>query len=333
MSDVHGLATKRRPTAADVGREAGVSRATVGFVLNDTPGQSISPATRDKVLDAAHRLGYRPHAGAQALARGSTRIVLLVLPDWPVGHSIQRFIEAADGVLDAAGYTLVTYTPRGEGSSRPLWELLEPAVVIGFEPFSPEQLASMRAQRISHIVPDGGHDVLAPEIGPGLQLDHLYELGHRRIGYASTADPRLSEIAGRRAEAALQHAQTLGLDPPIIRVVASQDDATSAVRDWLEEGVTAVAAYNDEVAALVAGAALHTGVAVPEQLSVVGHDDSPIATLFVPSLSSVRRDEEADGRMFASIAVALAEGRGIADTGQMAREIVVARSSTAPRRS
>ena len=70
----------RRATAADVARSVGVSRATVGYVLNDTPGQTISATTRDKVIETARTLGYRPRAAAQALATGRTHLVLLVLP-------------------------------------------------------------------------------------------------------------------------------------------------------------------------------------------------------------------------------------------------------------
>ena len=60
----------KRVTAADVARSLGLSRATVGFVLNDTPGQTIPPATRERVLTEAARLGYRPHSAARALASG-----------------------------------------------------------------------------------------------------------------------------------------------------------------------------------------------------------------------------------------------------------------------
>ncbi|HWU48134.1 MAG TPA: LacI family DNA-binding transcriptional regulator, partial [Humibacter sp.] len=88
-------ASERRVTAADIAREVGVSRATVGFVLNSTPGQTISEATRDKVIDAAQRLGYRPHLAAKALASGRSRIILLVLPDWPMEYSMRRVVEEA----------------------------------------------------------------------------------------------------------------------------------------------------------------------------------------------------------------------------------------------
>lgn len=64
------IPSTRRATAADIARAVGVSRATVGYVLNDTPGQTISQATRERVLESARRLGYRPRAAAQALASG-----------------------------------------------------------------------------------------------------------------------------------------------------------------------------------------------------------------------------------------------------------------------
>ena len=116
-----GITTDRRITAADIAREVGVSRTTVGFVLNATPGQTISPATTRKVLDAAERLGYRPHLAAQALARGRTNIVLLVLPDWPMDYSMRRHLDEASIALDQAGYSLVTMSPLPGGHARPLW--------------------------------------------------------------------------------------------------------------------------------------------------------------------------------------------------------------------
>lgn len=320
---------KKRPTAADVGREAGVSRATVGFVFNKTAGQTISSSTRERVLEAAERIGYRPHAGAQALARGASRIVLLVLPDWPVGASMQRLIEAASSVLDGAGYTLVTYTPRRESAARPLWELLEPEVVMGFSPFTPEQLSDMRAQGINHIFPDENGASAAPETGPGEQLRFLYELGHSRIAYASTPDPRLTDLADVRIRAAQQYTREHDTETLDVRTLAGQEEATDAVRDWHSAGITAVAAYNDDVAALIVGAAIRLGLNVPNDLSVIGHDDAPIAALFVPSLTTVRRDEEADGANFAAVAIAQATGSELPDLTDAVREQVIIRQSCA----
>ena len=71
----------RRPTGADVARRAGLSRATVSYVLNDTPHQAIPEPTRQRVLAAAAELGYTPSAAGRALRSGHSEVVLLLLPD------------------------------------------------------------------------------------------------------------------------------------------------------------------------------------------------------------------------------------------------------------
>src|SRR5262245_49292875 len=179
----------RRVTAADIARSLGVSRATVGFVLNDTPGQTISEATRRRVLDEAKRLGYRPHTAARALASGRTRIVLLVLPDWPLDFNLRRNIEEASLALDEAGYALITYTPHPTGQARPLWETLQPDVVMAMAPWAPGQVESIRAAGVTRILPDPDAPIEAEwhEEGPTLQVEHLAALGHRRIAFAGSA--------------------------------------------------------------------------------------------------------------------------------------------------
>src|SRR4051794_41190218 len=79
----------RRITSADVAREAGVSRTTVSYVLNETPHQKIPDATRQRVLDAVARLEYAPSAAARALQSGRSDVVLCLLPDWPIGPAVR----------------------------------------------------------------------------------------------------------------------------------------------------------------------------------------------------------------------------------------------------
>jgi len=296
----------RRVTSSDVAREAGVSRATVGFVLNRTPGQTISAETQERVTSAAARLGYRPNESARRLARGSTRIVLMVLPDWPLEHSMQRNIDAATAMLERAGYTLVTFTPHGS-AARPLWETLSPDVVIGMTPFTDEQIQSMRTSGVLHIVPDVGAKE-APDShpaynrGPRLQVKHLHALGHRRIGFAATADARLQGLQATRLNEAVVAAAELGIEIGPVETIAV--DAHAALAAWREAGCTAVSAYNDEVAAVVVRTALSEGLTVPGDLAVIGHDGSPLAKLFYPALSTIEVDYEALGRYSAQIALA-----------------------------
>ncbi|MBE1583320.1 LacI family DNA-binding transcriptional regulator [Nonomuraea angiospora] len=292
----------RRVTASDIARSLGISRATVGFVINDTPGQTISEATRRKVLAEAARLGYRPHAAARALARGSNRIVLFILPDWPVEHSLRRYLEEATLVLDRAGYSLVTWTRHAGGRSRPLWETLDPDLVVPVLPLPRDDLDVLRREAGARLLLGGDepselHEVPSLRAGPALQVDHLHERGHARLAVALTDDPRLELLAGLRASLARARAAELGLEIADVRTVSGEDgSAADAVRDWVDAGVTGVVAYNDDIGAAVVGAAVRAGIAVPGRLAVVGHDDSPLARLLVPALTSVRVDVAGLGR-------------------------------------
>lgn len=301
-----------RVTTADIARVVGVSRATVGFVLNDTPGQTISESTRQRVLEAARRMDYRPNNAARSLASGRTHVVLLVLPDWPLEMGLQDLIEAASRRLEDAGYALVTHTPHRRATGRPLWESLHPDVVIGLEGFTVDEVRSMRAAGVQHIVPDPDAPVDLSEIpgysqGTVLQVEHLVELGHRRLAFVGSPDPRLRPLVGWRVAAAQQRAAKLGAVIVDVRHEATAPGASAALMAWRADGVTAVVAYNDECAALMAGAALRAGLRMPEDVAIVGHDDGPLASLFVPSLSSVSQDTSAVGRLLADAALAAAE--------------------------
>lgn len=326
--------TRKRVTAADIARSLGVSRATVGFVLNDTPGQTISPVTRQRVLDEAERLGYRPHLAARTLASGQSRIVLLVLPDWPVDYSLRAYLDEASLALDEAGYSLVTMTPHPQGHARPLWETLQPDLVLGLVPFDDEQARAMRAAGAKVISPGQvspavdsqvGRD-LEHALGPQLQIEHLVERGHRSLVFATTDDRRLERLAAERADLASAAAARLGVALTVAPVGA--DSARSSVARWIADRVTAVAAYNDDIAALVVGAALRSDTAVPGRLAVIGHDDTPLAERFVPAISSIHVDTAGLGRYLADLALSSIEGTPPPAAPPTTRATLVARETT-----
>jgi len=96
----------RRVTSADVARAVGLSRTTVSYVLNETPGQKIPENTRRRVLDAAASLGYAPSAAARTLRSGRSDVVLCLLPDWPIGVVLGRLLESMSLELGRRGLTL-----------------------------------------------------------------------------------------------------------------------------------------------------------------------------------------------------------------------------------
>ena len=92
-------------TGQDVADRAGVSRATVSYVLNDAAGQPISAETRARVLAAAAELGYTPHAAARQLRTGVSDLILLALPPWPLSHALTLCVSAFTQRLGELGYT------------------------------------------------------------------------------------------------------------------------------------------------------------------------------------------------------------------------------------
>ena len=324
----------RRVTAADIARSLGISRATVGFVLNETPGQTISAATRDRVLAEAKRLGYRPNNAARALASGHSRIILLVLPDWPLDFSMRAHLDEASLALDEAGYSLVTMTPHPGGHALPLWETLRPDVVMGMMPFSSEQLERIRASGVAHTIPDASaEDVSRTEQlgfagGPRLQVAHLVDRGRRRLAFAGSPDHRIADLVQQRRALARASAIDLAGAPLRADEDVTETSVARTVSDWVGAGIDGVVAYNDDIAALVTGAALRAGIRVPDTLAIVGHDDTPIAKLFVPSLSSVRIDSAGLGRYMAQLALSAATGSAAPAAGPESDAVLIVRETT-----
>lgn len=297
----------RRITSHDVARAAGVSRTTVSFVLNNRPGQVIPEETRRRVLDAARRLDYRPHASARALAAGRSDVVLLSIPDLPIGSGISRFVEELATALAAHGLTLVTHLAGAHG--RPLPDVcasVDASAVIGFESFDRDTVAALHGAGARVVIPPGDLRVAATmgQVGR-VQAEHLIDRGHRRIGYALPEQPRFRPMAEDRLRGAADACAAAGLDPP---VVASTDlevaDAAEAVRHWVARSVTGVCAFNDETAIAVLAGIREQGRTAPADLAVIGADDIPIAGLTVPALTSVCFDLHEAGRQRAAAVVA-----------------------------
>ncbi|KHK97865.1 LacI family transcriptional regulator [Microbacterium mangrovi] len=322
-------------TAADVARALGISRTTVSFVLNNTPGQTIPTATRERVLTEAKRLGYRPHMAARALRSGQSRIVLLILPDWPMDYSMRTHLDEASLVLDRAGYSLVTMTPHPGGQAQPLWETLQPDVVLGMAALPRKTVSEIHDSGVQHVIAtvledqsEPAEDGLRYADGPRIQVEHLLAQGRTTLAFAGSADARIADLVRtRRALASRTLAEQTGAG-----FAADADidplGAAETVEGWLAQGVDGVVAYNDDIAALVVGAALRSGHAVPTDLAVVGHDDSPLASLFVPSLTSVRVDTAGLGRYVAELALSAATDAPRPEAGPETEARLIVREST-----
>lgn len=336
------MAGKKRVTAADIARSLGISRATVGFVLNNTPGQTISTPTRELILAEAQRLGYRPNRAATTLASGRSRLVILVLPDWPVEHSILEHLDHVAQVLDSAGYSLVTTTTRPDSKAKPLWEVLDPDVVLGLAPFTEQQRTSMERTGTRMVLPAELNRTTSPAEDPGsleglhfdegsrLQVAHLRSQGRSHLAFAGLADPRVAALVAQRESLARETANTFG-DVLLVDAAAVDpedlESAHSVLARWVDDGVDGVLAYNDTAAAIMLGAALSMGVDVPAQVAIIGHDDTPLSALVVPAMSSIHVDYSELGRYLAELALQAA-GEDVGRIREPESSITVVRRAT-----
>jgi DNA-binding LacI/PurR family transcriptional regulator len=300
-------------TSAEVARAAGVSRTTVSYVLNSTPGTAISEATRRRVLEAADRLGYTPHPTARALRRGTSDLVLVVLPHWPIGPVLDTLLDHLTDDLAERDLAVLVHHGRG----RPLADLLRavrPRTVVGLAAFDRDQLAAMRRAGVPVVGArdDGEHAgsyVVSQRAIGRMQADHLLARGRRRLGWAGTTDERLVGFARPRLDGVAQVCEREGLLAPVVAELdLDPASAAAAARTWLDAGVDAVAAYNDEVALAVLAGLRMLGARVPADVAVIGVDDAPGARTSAPPLTTVSQSIEVQAAFLAAATVAALDG-------------------------
>jgi LacI family transcriptional regulator len=316
--------TKSRPTTlADVARASGFSVSTVSIVLNKAPlSQHIKPTTKESVLKAAQKLRYRPDASARSLRKRSTQTIGVLIFDIsdPFCTLILRGIQKSlyptkylPIIMDAnndrnqlAAYVDLLMERRVEGlivvanwlfEAAGLLALLQgtklPTIVVGRD-LSKESIRSA---------------VVDNERGGYLAIQHLYELGHRKIavvrGPQKLADSLRRWIGIKRFAA--EHG--LRLDPKLMRqlpggVAANCEFKRGQVEteELIRSGArfTALIAFDDLTALGCIRALSHAGLHVPQDCSVIGFDDVPQASLTTPDLTSISQPMQAMGELAGS---------------------------------
>lgn len=325
---------------ADIARAAGVSMATTSRALNGLPG--VAPATREKVLRVAREHAYVVSPAASALSGRTTKRIAVVVPHvsrWFFG----QMLEGVERVLSGAGLDLLLYV-LGEGEDRatfferlPARRKVDGLLVVGFPVSAPEQerLATMGV----HIVAAGGQAAPYPHVciddhAAGTQaMNHLLNLGHRRIAMIDTIDPNAEEwpIDGRAlAYTDALAAAGLGFDPELLlRVPWGAPAGAEAMGTLLSlrEPPTAVFCHSDEVALGALRTIRHAGLRTPEDISLIGVDDDPAATHL--DLTTIRQDVFRQGELAARLMVDALNGSPPAKSTVIPTQLVV-RGSTGP---
>src|SRR5262245_4901132 len=295
----------RRPvvTMRDIAAAAAVSPSTVSRVLNNVPTRvPIAPETRERVVQAARRLGYRPNPLARGLRGASTNLLGAVVRDF----SDPFFAGAIEALVTEStlhGYNVVLGHAPGRGNGPvSLTTVLETrhtdaVILLGDMQEHRQLLAELRGSFVPVVALWPGTSPLEfptadadDRAGIWAGLGHLESLGHRRIAFVSTELPGDYRV---REDAYLDFMKDrFGGVPPgyLKRCPHTLAGGDAALRQLLElaEPPTAVATSTDLVAVGVLHAAHSLGATVPEKLSVVGFDDILIAPHTVPALTTLR---------------------------------------------
>jgi DNA-binding LacI/PurR family transcriptional regulator len=310
-----------RVTLNDVAAASGVSRATASFVLRDSPGQSISAATRERVREAARALGYVPNGIARALREGTSRIVVLAIDPAMEGNYARSYIGGLDAELAAHEHVLLVRYSRGGagGQDSRLANAISPRAVLRFgEPYLTgrelddsgggrrDGLAAHVAAQVGYLAARGHARVALALPSPDTPLRAVRQLFADQAAAAAGLPPLVPFVvpAGRAGSAA-GAAGPAGTAPASSRTRAG--DALHALLT-ADGGVTAVAAFDDDVALRVLAAMRSAGLSAPGDLAVIGFDDNGYGALFSPALTTVHIDAEAHGRQAARAILGLPAG-------------------------
>ncbi len=324
---------RRRITSYDVAKAAGVSQTTVSFVLNQVAEANISDETRQRVMAAAEELGYVPDAAAQALARGRTQIIGVVvttLEDPFIGALVQTIESAAHD----QGYVVILASSNDEperevAAARMLQSRRVDGVIVASSRASALYKGHLKKPRVPIVVINRltePSDQLVFSVGVDNRhggysaTAHLIQQGHRRIAYVSSPLDRndnKERMAGYRqalAEAGLFFSPSL-----VVQGTGDTDGGQRALPALLslDEPPSAVFCYNDLTAIGLIDGARRAGLAIPQDLAIVGFDDIAFAQFCHPPLTTIAQPIEEMGRKAIELVLALlSEGVPVAATGR-----------------
>lgn len=346
-----------RVTLQTVADQVGVSRMTVSNAFS-RPDQ-LSAELRAKILAAAEELGYiGPDPAARALARGTTGAVGVLLTD-SVGAAFQDdvatgFFGALAEELAPTGMAVALLPSGGSADKIPARDVPIDGALVYACAGDAEALGWLQKRRLPLVfvdqTPVGDADaVLLDDVeGARTGAQHLLDLGHRRIGLLTMGAPMLPSglvepheagssnyVAAERVRGWLAALDQAGAQVLAVQMHENTEDAAYEGATLLLEAPdrpTGIVCFSDRMAYGAVRAALDLGLRVPEDVSVVGYDDSPLASRMRPSLTTIRQDVAEKGRIAAQVLTAAIERArtGAAAEGRVVRlpaELVVRRST------
>jgi DNA-binding LacI/PurR family transcriptional regulator len=316
-------ARSRRVTIRDIADRAGVSKGAVSYALNGRPG--VSDGTRQRILTIAEELGWYPNRAARALSAERADACGLVLARPAKTLALEpffmEFIAGAENELSARSLSLTIQLAEDVQEETEIYRRwwgerrVDGVLVIDLridDPRVPElERLGLPAVVVGGPVPGGvlpsvSHDEASVVVEA---VRYLAALGHTRIGRVSGLGHFVH--TAQRTEAFRGVVQELGLWAEVLETDYTAESGARATRRFLSapEPPTAIVYDSDLLAVTGLGVAQHMGFSVPEDLSIVGWDDSLISQVVHPALTAVTRDIQAYGAAATRHLLAAIEGR------------------------
>jgi DNA-binding LacI/PurR family transcriptional regulator len=335
-----------RVTIADVASAAGVSKTAVSFAFNN-PGK-LGHATLERVLGVAHNLGYAPHPAARALSMRRSGTIGVLIPQRLstvfANPFTSELIQGLGELCEEHDLTMLLVPPL-DGS---LEGAIRQASVDGFISLglSPDDRALEMLDRIgipavlvdSEASPNHPSVNVDDEGGAEAAAQHVLDLGHREIAIIvlppTRAQVGLTPVASRRLAGYNRAIERAGAPQPFTVTAGVTMSAGARAFDALPKGrrrPTAVLAMSDVAAIGMMAAARAAGLRIPEDLSVVGYDDLPIAAWTNPALTTVRQPIVEKGRLAARLLIQRMKGKVVESPPALGTSLVIRGSTSRPK--
>ncbi|HRQ40355.1 MAG TPA: LacI family DNA-binding transcriptional regulator [Chloroflexota bacterium] len=341
------MAHKKTPTditIIDVAREAGVSYSTVSRVVNNKT--YVKPETRERVAQAMHRLGYQANLQARSLAGGQSHVIGLLVHNMSTQYMAEIF-RGIDDVLATYDYELMLYTTHRRRTKESTYvNMMARGLADGLLIVLPRQpeayIESLRARDFPYVLIDQvGIDendvaVTATNFQGGYDAtSHLIALGHRRIGKIAGWMDMVSARDRLDGYKAALSDHGIPVDPDLIVMgnfeQSSGYQGAETLLD-LAEPPTAVFASNDVMAQGALELFRERGRHVPQDMSLVGFDDIPLAAILNPPLTTLRQPMVEMGRQATQMLLDWIGNPAQKPTSITLPTELVQRASTAPPR-
>ena len=334
-----------RPTQRQIAEEAGVSRTTVSFVLNDVAGVRVSPRTRQRILEVARRLNYYPDAAARTLVSGRTQTIGFVLCQSPDRIFTDAFLpEVLSGVGDGLqpnGFRVLLHSVEDVTGPEAYIGLVREkhtdGIILSGPRSDDQQLPRLKAEGFPVVLLGQlpGSDIPfvdVDNVGAAKQaVSHLLGLGHRRVGMITNA-PLEYTAARDRLTGYRQVLEEYGVpfDEGLVRRGDFREESGRVAMDHLldlPDPPTAVFVASDLVAFGALVAIRERGLIIPDDVAVVGFDDVRLAHYVDPPLTTVRLPAYDLGHRAAALLTQLIRGEPVEEREILLQTELVVRQS------